>query len=266
MPNNITNKVVLHGDEEQIQKLLEYVKYDDEEIGSVDFNKIIPMPESLNMTSGSVEHDAINAYLSAVNPDNKGFTQVKKFDKDEFERIVNKINSHYYITKCKTNLEAGEIADVLDRYGEIGDVMSLVKLGERYVDNLQKYGATTWYDFCISTWGSKWNSYEPDDFYDNTLTFQTAWSRVMPIIQKLSEMFPDITMEYRWADEDIGSNVGEADFVAGECTREYIPDSQSKEAYELAFDIQGETAEDFGLQYFEESGTYEYVGFGQEME
>lgn len=38
MPNNITNKVVLHGDEEQIQKLLEYVKYDDEEIGLADFN------------------------------------------------------------------------------------------------------------------------------------------------------------------------------------------------------------------------------------
>lgn len=38
MPNNITNKVILHGNKEQIQKLLEYVKYDDEEIGFVDFN------------------------------------------------------------------------------------------------------------------------------------------------------------------------------------------------------------------------------------
>lgn len=38
MPNNITNKVILHGDKEQIQELLEYVKCDDEEIGVVDFN------------------------------------------------------------------------------------------------------------------------------------------------------------------------------------------------------------------------------------
>lgn len=38
MPNNITYKVILRGNKEQIQKLLEYVKYDDEEIGLADFN------------------------------------------------------------------------------------------------------------------------------------------------------------------------------------------------------------------------------------
>ena len=49
MPNHVTNVLTLHGEPEQIRAMLEAIQYDDLGIGSVDFNKIIPMPESLNI-------------------------------------------------------------------------------------------------------------------------------------------------------------------------------------------------------------------------
>lgn len=258
MPNHVTNKLKLFGEQSRIDELLRAVKYDDDELGTLDFNKIVPMPECLNMTSGSIEHSSVDAYLSAVNPHNKGFEQVEKMDKETFEKIVSAINSYHYVSKCKTNLNAKEIADELEKYSDIGDVMSFVELGKKYVDNLQNYGATTWYNFCINNWGSKWNSYDYDELYDNTLTYHTAWSRVMPIITKLAQMYPDIRMEYQWADEDIGSNVGRADFENGELVEEYIPEPQSKEAYELAAEIHDFELRDFGYVLSENTQNYEY--------
>ena len=49
MPNHVTNVLTLHGESDQIRAMLEAIQYDDLGIGSVDFNKIIPMPESLNI-------------------------------------------------------------------------------------------------------------------------------------------------------------------------------------------------------------------------
>lgn len=75
---------------------------------------------------------------------------------------------------------------------------------------------------------------ESADYSQNTdLWFQTAWSAPHPILQKLSEMYPDITFEHEWADEDIGANCGRKCYQNGECTEEYYPESQ-KEAIEFA--------------------------------
>ena len=52
MPNHITNRLELVGDQSKINELLEAVRYDNEPIGTLDFNKIIPMPKSLDITSG----------------------------------------------------------------------------------------------------------------------------------------------------------------------------------------------------------------------
>lgn len=53
MPNHVTNVLTLHGESDQIRAMLEAIQYDDLGIGSVDFNKIIPMPESLNIEAGA---------------------------------------------------------------------------------------------------------------------------------------------------------------------------------------------------------------------
>jgi len=47
MPNHITNRIKLFGDESDIRRLMDNVKNDEYGIGTVDFEKIIPMPDNI---------------------------------------------------------------------------------------------------------------------------------------------------------------------------------------------------------------------------
>lgn len=62
MPNHVTNVLTLHGEPDKIRAMLEAIQYDDLGIGSVNFNKIIPMPESLNIEAGSQTSTGLKAY------------------------------------------------------------------------------------------------------------------------------------------------------------------------------------------------------------
>ena len=88
--------------------------------------------------------------------------------------------------------------------------------------------------------------------------FNTAWSRAIPVIQKLAENFPDIQFEYCWADEDLGVNTGTAEFEDGEIIHDEFFDAQSKEAYELAADLWNIDLSEEGYIFDEEKQTYEY--------
>ena len=46
MPNHITNILKFKGDSEQVHTMLDKIKSDELGFGSIDFNKIIPMPEA----------------------------------------------------------------------------------------------------------------------------------------------------------------------------------------------------------------------------
>lgn len=47
MPNHVTNILVISGDDEQRQAMFEAIKSDEHGLGSLDFNKVIPMPEHI---------------------------------------------------------------------------------------------------------------------------------------------------------------------------------------------------------------------------
>ena len=54
MPNHIVNHISLQGDPKKIRSMLETIKSDEHGIGSVDFNKIVPMSKSLDILHLSV--------------------------------------------------------------------------------------------------------------------------------------------------------------------------------------------------------------------
>ena len=62
MPNHVTNRISFRGDPEAIHRMLEAVKNDEEGYGSIDFNKILPMPKELNIESGSRTTEGIKLY------------------------------------------------------------------------------------------------------------------------------------------------------------------------------------------------------------
>jgi len=127
----------------------------------------------------------------------------------------------------------------------------------------EMYGDNTLLDFARQNWGSKWNSYGYDDLpkYENgsEIMFLTAWNRPEPVIVKLSEMFPDVEFQHQWADEDIGNNVGTILYENGQELERDVPTPYSKEAYEMASDIQGLDLSEFNLHYSSELGNYRYV-------
>ena len=49
MPNHITNRLKIIADKEKIEKIKETIKYNKDEdlIGTIDFNKIIPAPKHI---------------------------------------------------------------------------------------------------------------------------------------------------------------------------------------------------------------------------
>jgi hypothetical protein len=127
-------------------------------------------------------------------------------------------------------------------------------LGEKERKECEESGRPNWYDWNISNWGTKWNSYSCKKESWNIFTFETAWSGVPGIIQEMSKLCPDITLEYEYSDEDIGSNCGVGKAKAGELELERFT-GYSKEAYEIAFKLRPECKNDYVLN---EHGTYEY--------
>ena len=110
----------------------------------------------------------------------------------------------------------------------------------------KKFGYTDWYDWQVNNWGTKWN---PSEVYwgetNDFVSFNTAWSTPFPILLKLSKKFPKAKFIIEYADEDFGYNVGTYTLIGGIETECIIPEGGSREAYEMAIDIQG--GEDFFL-------------------
>ena len=102
----------------------------------------------------------------------------------------------------------------------------------------QKFGFDNWYDWRYEHWGTKWNADEVH-ICDNEISFNTAWCNPQPIFEKLSEMFPNVNFEVKFADEDFGYNVGKFKLFEGIIIDSFYPEGGSEEAYELALEIQG---------------------------
>ena len=78
-----------------------------------------------------------------------------------------------------------------------------VELERKTAENLEKYGAGNWYDFCVNRWGTKWdvNPYDPEDVVvddSNTIYFgfDSAWSPPIGIYEALMEQGFTVQAQY----------------------------------------------------------------------
>ena len=90
------------------------------------------------------------------------------------------------------------------------------------------------------------------------IIFETAWRFPEKIIERLSEMYPDADFQIAWADECIGSNVGEVLYVNSAIIEHDIPTAHRKEAYEMSASIQEINLSEMNYFFNEQSDTYEY--------
>lgn len=240
MPNHVANHISLQGDPEKIRSMLEAIQSDELGVGSVDFNKIVPMPKSLNIEAGSRTDRGLKAY--------RNFIEVYTFGRSADDTL-----------KALENIPAESEKVFLRQRTDIR--REEWELGKTAWNNIRQFGTPTWYEWCVRNWGTKWNAYGYDeggvDYHDgDSLRFQTAWSAPHPVLEKLTEMFPDIELEHEWADEDIGQNCGRYSYKAGERIEEYFPEGE-KEAIEFACSTWEHDPSDWDL-YLNASGT-EYI-------
>lgn len=261
MPNWITNHLDIRADDAKIREILEAIKHDEGQLGSFDFNKLIPMPKDLDLTEGSITNQSIEAFLSQLVSYAREQSQLSYSEQSmiaQYSRAASTVFSRPFCDKPNLDLSKQQIAERAQK-NEMS-VDDFLALGKKYLDNQIQYGATTWYSWSTANWGTKWNLGAEDCelVNRNTLAFNTAWASPHPIIEALSQKFPEVEFGLEWADEDLGNNVGTATFKNGKMIDEYVPEPYSKEAYELAFEIECAEPEDFSMTFDVSSGTYVY--------
>ena len=204
MPNYVKNILSFDGDPDQVSRLFSAIKGEN---GLMDFNKLIPMPPELEIESGS-RTDA-------------GFKEYMGFVAD---------------TGFRTELEQPYLSAHPEIDREEWD------LGKQAFHNIREFGCPTWYEWRVQNWGTKWNA-SSAEIAEGRMSFLTAWNAPEPVIEKLSEMFPTVSIHYVWADEDIGYNCGKRTYQGGVVTQEHIPTGH--EAIELSCDLWDIDPEEF---------------------
>ena len=136
MPNHIVNHISLQGDPKKIRSMLETIKSDEHGIGSVDFNKIIPMSKSLDIEASSRTDRGLKAYRDFIDV----YTLAGTMNMEKLRNIP--VESEEIFLRQRTDIRRDEW-----------------ELGKAAWRNIRDFGAPTWYDWCISNWGTKWNAY-----------------------------------------------------------------------------------------------------------
>tara|TARA_Y100000593_G_scaffold48924_1_gene92162 strand:+ start:267 stop:974 length:708 start_codon:yes stop_codon:yes gene_type:complete len=152
-----------------------------------DFNQVIPMPKSLEITSGSSVSNAM---------------AVIKYEEGDNELIKTML-------KYSWVKEQG-IKSMKKLYEELNKDVSLSDRQEARIsiDNEKKYGYANWYDWSCIKWGTKWNAkstyiHDAEDGYMN-IDFETAWSPPVPIIEELIIQYPLLTFALMFKEAGMG--------------------------------------------------------------
>lgn len=185
MPNHISNKLKVIGTDDQVKEVMEFIKIDSEGIGTIDFNKITPMPKWV--------------------------------------------------------------------YGSQSNVIGISN------EDIEKYGENNSLDWAREHWGTKWGAYQQPDSRSNndTVFFETAWNGVPKLIHKIAWIFPEVIIEYSFADADLGSsNCGVYRFKDTEVLSETHYEACSKEAYELSFELVNNSDVPEYLKFDKSKNTY----------
>ena len=209
MPNHIQNILYVESNtKEELDLFLNAINGEDEVI---DFNSIVPMPKEIKETESSTNADNALAYY------------LKITNKEDELKSINKFRYPTFFPQ-----------DKLDKLSE-QERTDLFNVGERYFNIFKTYGYLNWYDWSLGNWGTKWNAYETSMSSPTetsvSIYFQTAWSGVPMLIEMLVQKFPNLSFEYKFADEDRGHNCGQGNGSNGEFEFTYFDDG-SDEAYE----------------------------------
>ena len=174
MPNWCENTLEIKGEEEDMKEFYDFFGGQDKLQENFCFNNIITLPQELDGTRSP------STIVSQEDYDS--YTELEK--KHDIKNIEN----------VRKLVEDGTLTE------EERELVWKEGITQEMSDKLvSEYGYDNWYDWQVHHWGTKWdirgdcgNDVIDDDHC--TFIFQTAWSPPEPIVKKLQEMFPDLSI------------------------------------------------------------------------
>ena len=127
MPNNITNQITFGSDsaaQAAFQRMLRDIQMEGQPLGSIDFNKLLPMPKELDMEAGSRT--------------DRGLKLVQEYHHAlaDLERRKPGLTTAEYALSLRQ-------CQGLYRQKRLADPMTW-DLGEQAYSNMQRFGSPTW--------------------------------------------------------------------------------------------------------------------------
>lgn len=92
-------------------------------------------------------------------------------------------------------------------------------------------------DWAMNNWSTKFDASETVVIAPNVVKFVTVGTTPINLIGTLSERYPKVKLKIEFADEDLGTNVGDYTFMNGDVVDVNTLMSGSSEAYEKSMDI-----------------------------
>lgn len=194
MPDHVTTRCVIMGPRIEIERfrttMIHVPPGEHEE--TLDFNMIIPMPETLKDTSAGSNADlGVEILTGDPRPNFSGLSR------------------HSYLDFPWVQELGITTIDELRSWAE-KERPEAIREGQKVIVARRETGFYDWYDWRIVNWGTKWNSYgfriENNAVEDGLLAFlfDTAWSFPSPIFKKLATMFPALRFDCTCFDQGWG--------------------------------------------------------------
>jgi len=198
MPSNVSNCLTVRAEPEvlvQIRSLLirplteeeRAQRADPDGAGEVlDFNLLVRMPEALDgsyLRSAFTDLQMLICRLERIEP-NLALRWNENPDLPDGARpLIAKLGTQIYHL-----LALPWVPERLEGAGYKADERSILKYAiadegfaqaQRMLDNLEQFGAPTWYEWRVMNWGTKWNAYDvvlEGDDEEIKMRFDSAWS------------------------------------------------------------------------------------------
>lgn len=220
MPNHVTNRLFIAGDEADIQQLFDRAikPREDSDEFHLDFNAYVPMPDDLK---GTVSGGDIPTGLALLGYEGQSLRRMVTMDDWSHDPIfigktaaLLEIFSHPWVKSAGIeNLESLEV--------HLRETSPEAEQHAREaLDRYNKYGHMDWYSWSNENWGTKWNAYDYKEVGRGKgqaeIVFETAWSVPWPVLNKMATEHPELVFQLVYFDE--GWNfAGIAKCVGSDC-------------------------------------------------